>query len=160
MSICATCWCKSGRIWGLNKFSRSTNHGPRSIRILTERWCRRCWKDESCYNSSTTQFYWSHRRNVSILILDLAVWFIFRLEQCKITDEAGDREVYLIHSFDNDEPCFDTRVNVIQTSFSPDVQFDFRSFRFTIDGTLGDSERIQFWNFISRTFRCEACTKK
>ena len=65
---------------------------------------------------------------------------IFRVTECKITDEAGDKEVYLIHSFDDNEPCFQQGISVSQTSWSPNLEFSFRSFRFTTDGTDGDSE--------------------
>ena len=64
----------------------------------------------------------------------------FSVTECKVTNEAGDKEVYLIHSFEDNEPCFEKGISVVQSSWSPNLVFDFRSFRFTTDGTSGDSE--------------------
>lgn len=64
----------------------------------------------------------------------------FSVTECKVTNEAGDKEVYLIHSFEDNEPCFEEAIKVVQSSWSPNLVFDFRSFRFTTDGTSGDSE--------------------
>ena len=64
----------------------------------------------------------------------------FSVTECKVTNEAGDKEVYLIHSFENNEPCFEKGISVVQSSWSPNLVFDFRSFRFTTAGTSGDSE--------------------
>ena len=40
------------------------------------------------------------------------------------------------------KPCFDQRLDVHQSSFSPNIVFTFKTFRFTTHGTSGDSERI------------------
>ena len=65
---------------------------------------------------------------------------VFRVTECKITNEAGDKDVYLIHSYDGDEPCFQQGISVTQSSWIPNLEFSFRSFRFTTEGTDGDSE--------------------
>ena len=54
-----------------------------------------------------------------------------RLTECKVEDETNTHELFLIHSFKDDEVCFDSgRLNVVQTEFSPNAAFDMRTFRF------------------------------
>ena len=66
---------------------------------------------------------------------------LLRVKECKITDSNGS-EVYPIHSFKPEGTCFDQRLAVNQTSNSPNIEIEFRSFRFTVNGRLGDSDRM------------------
>ena len=86
------------------------------------------------YNSKFTSLKLPLNEITFILNEDLSV------TECKVTNEAGDKEVYLIHSFEDNESCFEKAISVVQSSWSPNLVFDFRSFRFTTDGTSGDSE--------------------
>ena len=53
---------------------------------------------------------------------------LFRLTQCYVSH--GDLQLYLIHSFVNNQVCFDqTRLNVHQTEFHPDLVFKYWTFK-------------------------------
>ena len=58
-------------------------------------------------------------------------------------------EIYAAHSF-NGDVCFDDSIlKMIQTSFGKDIEFSFRTFRFTGGQTSGDQEQsaVNFtWN--------------
>ena len=58
-------------------------------------------------------------------------------------------EIYAAHSF-NGDVCFDDSIlKMIQTSFGKDIEFSFRTFRFTDGQTSGDQEQsaVNFtWN--------------
>ena len=59
------------------------------------------------------------------------VQMCLRLTECKVEHETN--ELFLIHSFKDDEVCFDSgRLNVVQTEFSPNAAFDMRTFRFIV----------------------------
>ena len=59
------------------------------------------------------------------------VKILLRLTECKVEHETN--ELFLIHSFKDDEVCFDSgRLNVVQTEFSPNAAFDMRTFRFIV----------------------------
>ena len=52
-----------------------------------------------------------------------------------------DQEIYAAHSFEGDV-CFDKSVlNMNQRSFGKDIEFSFRTFRFTGGQTSGDQEQ-------------------
>ena len=69
---------------------------------------------------------------------------IYSLTNCKVEDSSGSHEVYLIHSYDNDEVCFDnSRLNVAQTEFFPNAAFSMRTFRFNIAGSQANEEQQQ-----------------
>ena len=57
-------------------------------------------------------------------------------------NQSGDRAIYLVHSFTQDGSiCFDNRLDVTQTEYSPNTEIEFRSFKFTTDGTDGDIDK-------------------
>ena len=59
------------------------------------------------------------------------VKILLRLTECKVEHETN--ELFLIHSFQDDEVCFDSgRLNVAQTEWSPNAAFDMRTFRFIV----------------------------
>ena len=66
---------------------------------------------------------------------------LLRVKKCEISDSNGST-VYPVHSYNSGETCYDQRLEVTQISNSPNIEISFRSFRFTVDGTLGDSDRI------------------
>ena len=52
----------------------------------------------------------------------------FRLMECYVSH--AEHELYLMHSFVNNQICFDqTRLNVRQTEFHPDLVFQYRTFK-------------------------------
>ena len=59
---------------------------------------------------------------------------------------TGNKQIYPVHSFDDSGTCLDQRLNTILTATSSNVEIQFRSFRFTTDGNLDDSERIYKFN--------------
>ena len=70
---------------------------------------------------------------------------ILRVKKCEISDSNGST-IYPIHSYaTSGETCFDQRLGVTQISNSPNIEIQFRSFRFTVDGILGDSDRINIF---------------
>lgn len=47
-----------------------------------------------------------------------------------------------MHSFASDSVCFDrSRLNVVQTEFSPNASFNMRTFRFNVDGSATESQQ-------------------
>lgn len=51
-----------------------------------------------------------------------------RLTECFVSH--AEHQLYLMHSFVNNQICFDqTRLNVRQTEFHPDVVFEYRTFK-------------------------------
>ena len=66
--------------------------------------------------------------------------FHIRVTECSIANAGGDRIVYPIHSFDPAGRCFDKRFAVQQLSTLPNVEIAFRSFRFTSNGSGGNSD--------------------
>ena len=53
----------------------------------------------------------------------------------------NEYEIYAAHSFEGDV-CFDDSIlKMVQTSFGKDIEFSFRTFRFTGGQTSGDQEQ-------------------
>ena len=62
--------------------------------------------------------------------------------ECKVVDSTNTHEVYPMHSFAGDSVCFDrTRLNVVQTEFSPNASFNMRTFRFNVNGSATESQQ-------------------
>ena len=57
----------------------------------------------------------------------------FRVIECKVEDADGNNPVYLIHSWKQSTCIDNTRFGAQQTSFAPNFQFNFRSFRYAGD---------------------------
>ena len=78
-----------------------------------------------------------------LIAFSLAFWF--RLTQCRVSfddDTGATHEVFPIHSFNNNDVCFDAgRLNVVQTQFQPDTVVDMRTFRFR--GSAISSNAVQ-----------------
>ena len=71
--------------------------------------------------------------HINIIIIIHIKRLYLRLTECKVTDETNTTEVFAIHSFKDNEVCFDTdRLNVVQTEFFPNAAFNMRTFRFTV----------------------------
>ena len=63
--------------------------------------------------------------------------------ECKVVDENGKNEVYLIHSMDKGSVCIDrSRFDAKQTSWNPRFAFDYRSFRYKGDSDTKESDTI------------------
>ena len=73
-----------------------------------------------------------------------SVWFLhpFRVKECKVTNKNDDRTAYLIHSMQpSGAICYNQRLAVQQLSTSPNLEFKFRSFRFSkIDDSADDKD--------------------
>ena len=73
-------------------------------------------------------------------------YYIFRIEECKVSLADESREIFPIHSFgknaDGDaETCFDqTRLKVSQTTFAPNATWEMRTFKFNTDGGSPDKQ--------------------
>ena len=66
----------------------------------------------------------------------------FSLEQCSITNDSTEHELFIIHEFDNEEVCFDSsRLNVVQTAFAPTASFTMRTFRFVTSESATSAQR-------------------
>ena len=75
-------------------------------------------------------------------MLSPQLMFLFSFTECKVVDSTNTHELYVMHSFEDDSVCFDrTRLNVIQTEFSPNASFTMRTFRFNVGGSATESQQ-------------------
>ena len=144
MQISKKSWPRRARVrrcW--YEYSNGYGSDDRKYAISYRSWCWWYWSNDYGEDFTFAWFFRSNLRKVRNSIYSfLTLYLVFyRIKQCKIS--SGDRAIYPMHSFQNDETCFNSILAVSQTSFNPDVEFSFRTFRFTIDGTQSDSEPLK-----------------
>ena len=100
------------------------------------------WEEERPYQSSQIMRSRKFIQGLISIFRDTGnlKHILFRVIECKVTDENGKNEVNLIHSMDKGAVCIDkSRFDAKQTSWYPKFAFDYRSFRYKGDSDTKES---------------------